>query len=419
MKEVLQIIGYVTAGVFLLYIIFTLMSEKSIVKSFLFNVTLENVSQLYYLPTCTIQLKAVAKVIITKDAATTNIISAKLAEVSFEAIPQVTPDTSKLLALQYNPSMFSNDELKFNINAFGLLEGINVTAEDRISNIITQLTDAPKIILGGEQASESRMLRAAQAAGADGKLIITETKEYLNTFVVLTSEINKKAASRSWIINVDGTSEDRTNVDASFSIGFDGISGATASLNTNGHEGLLTRPLCTREMTISILKPGIQPVTSQVIVPDESKVISIPVRRSPFVKKVYGLKMLNGIVTENIINKPSEVEGFLSIPINIAKAILSVPAQLIQLKIDTTKRQTLLETEHQNLVKAQLESKKNEIGLSSQLEKARLEAEKILLEAEKNNITANKDITAAKMDLEKGKGELNELLKKINQVRAT
>src|SRR5947209_793026 len=108
MKEVLLIIGYMAAAIFLLYIILTLRSDKSVVKSFLFLGKSESANQIYYLPTCTIQLKALAKVIITKDATTTNIISAKLGEVSFEAIPQIAPDTSKLLALQYNPSMFSN-----------------------------------------------------------------------------------------------------------------------------------------------------------------------------------------------------------------------------------------------------------------------------------------------------------------------
>jgi len=271
---------------------------------------------------------------------------------------------------------------------------------------------------------------------SEGVTVITETKEYSNTFLILTKEIRKRSAFRAWKINVGGTANATTTVDASFTLKFDVPRSEPYSFNDDAAEfdGILTRPLQTVIMGIYRDSNSAAPeVNYQLIVPDESSIISVPVKRSAFVKKVYGFKMINGILTENTINKPSEIEGFISIPIKIAKAIVSVPAQLLSFKIENIKRDVTKETEQQNLGKAELQTRKNEIAKEGELLKARLdnqktmltyegeiakaklEAEKTFLNAQKEVITASKDLTAAKKDWENAKKELEEVLKKIHE----
>lgn len=199
--------------VFIVYLIGTATSGGSIVKSVLSKGSAIKGEHVYYLPTASLSIKATAKVIVTKDATTGIVTGAKLAELALDTTVQIVPDTEKTYAIEYTSSSFANDELTFNISASGLLEGINLTAEDRITNIVTQLAESPKLILPGQQAAETNTASTEEAGN-----IITETKEYTNNFFILTKEIRDKAAERLWSINIDGTETANTTVDASFAL---------------------------------------------------------------------------------------------------------------------------------------------------------------------------------------------------------
>ncbi len=67
------------------------------------------------------------------------------------------------------------------------------------------------------------------------------------------------------------------------------------------------------------------------------------------------------MLTGNYINKPSEFEGLISIPINICKAIVSIPSQLFNFKIQHKYQDTLSELEMQKKItdlKKQLQAAK-------------------------------------------------------------
>jgi hypothetical protein len=348
--------------ILIIYIVGSLASGGSIIKSICQqNSDVPEADQLYYLPTACLLIKATATVIVTKDTGTKNIIDTKLSEITFDSTVQIVPDTRSFFSIKYTPSFFSNDDLKLSINSSGLIEGINLTAEDRIANIIAEVAVAPKTILSADEA-EAKKKSLVSETSKEGVTVITETKQYNNNFFILTNEIRKENASRRWIINVDGASETDSTVDASFRLKFDIPSPGSFLFKDNFQEleGILLRPLQTIIMSTHT-SSCIPPLQYQLLVPDESKVVSISIKRSAFVKKVYGFKMTNGMLTENTINKPSEMEGFMSIPIKIAKAIVSIPAQIISFKIENIKHQTSLVTEQQNLSKAVLQKKKNRI----------------------------------------------------------
>jgi hypothetical protein len=79
----------------------------------------------------------------------------------------------------------------------------------------------------------------------------------------------------------------------------------------------------------------------------------MPITRAAFVRKVTNLTFDSGVLTEIHIEKPSEALAFMEIPLTIAKAILSVPAELIQLKINYSSR----DKELHDARKAELEAK--------------------------------------------------------------
>ena len=411
---VLWIMAGIALAVLITYVIGAIFSKGSIIET-TWNKEAGAIKahQAYYLPTANLLLKATAKVVVTKQADGGTIVSAKLAELVFEPTVQIVPDTDQVFALQYCVSVFSNDDLKFSVGPSGLLEGINLTAEDRITNIITQLADAPRIILQGDQAAEARAFKAGDEAVRDGMLLTTETRDYTNNFFILTAEIRKKTAERSWTINVDGTAEQSSTVDAGFTINFsDQRSRHIHSGDKQVYEGILSRPLQTVIMTITKKgAPTTPAVEYQLAIPDESRMVVMPVKRAAFVKKTYSCKMVNGMLTESALNKPSQVEGFISIPIKIAKAIVSIPAQLLSFRIENIKRQTTLETEQQHLLNAQFESQKARIAGETAL----LEAEKTLLNTRKEIVAATTDMAATKKEWERVKPELENLLREIEE----
>ncbi len=144
----------------------------------------------------------------------------------------------------------------------------------------------------------------------------------------------------------------------------------------------------------------------------------IPVNRTAFVKRVNKIGIQDGVILSNEINKPSSVEGFLSIPIDIAKAVVSVPAQLIQFKFDNTKRLDDLEkaklnyeksiqesqkfalTKEQEIEKVKLDMQKAALSNQVELQKLKLELQKSLLETETKQLEAQKALDAIKKELE-------------------
>jgi hypothetical protein len=68
--------------------------------------------------------------------------------------------------------------------------------------------------------------------------------------------------------------------------------------------------------------------------------LSMDITRAPFVTKATTLTFSDGILTNAVISKPSEVLAGLDIPLEVIKAIVALPTELIQFKINQTTVQT-------------------------------------------------------------------------------
>lgn len=135
--------------------------------------------------------------------------------------------------------------------------------------------------------------------------------------------------------------------------------------------------------------------------------IIVPITRSAFVKKVNKISIVDGIITSNAISKPSSIEGLASIPIDIAKAVVSIPAQLLSVKIDNTKNATELQVEKLKLEQSTLANQTYILGKGQELEKAKIEPEKSLLTAEKEKLAVQKELETTKAELEALKKKIN------------
>lgn len=374
----------------ILFLIATLLSGCTVVKSSVekSNV-LESGNSYYYLPKGLLNITSKAKIKIYSKKDTKEIVKVELITQEFEHSKEIIPDTENIFQLTHSKNALANDELTIKISSKGLLESIDIIAEDRLPNIVETITNAPSVIFstGGDDKDE-------------GEEELVETiKEYSKTIVVDPDELEKEY---SWLISVslnEGTSS--KDVNASFLIKkttYNNSQSATISDDLE-FKGIFTRPVEAIKFTIEPqeFKLKLAKSTHEFFeyLPSQSRLIKVPISRALFAKKENNLVFVDGILKENEIKKPSEVEGFISIPINIAKAIVSVPAQLFQFRIDNTKKENELETEIQKLQNTVLQGERNKLTNQLTSDKLVLDAQKSLLETQKAIDDMKKEIANA------------------------
>jgi hypothetical protein len=347
----------IVAGVLLvIYVAGALASAGKIFTSAFVETPELTADQYYYLPTAQVNITATVMIALTIKQSDSSFVSAELYQIDLTSTVQVLPDSKHLATITYHPSVFSNDELKLTTNASGLLENVDLKVEDRISNILSAVLEAPKQILGQERA----LVPTSRDLDPPEPVTVSNVTASRN-FVLYPGDLQKGMTTKEWKVNLPGPAENPFPlVDASlhFTIRHPLIPAAAPAIKY--FSGLYTRPLTSLGIDVSFVDPekSGDNLHFELIVPDPTRLIMVPVRRSPFIKRQQTPKFTNGILIENYINKPSEVEGFVAIPVNIAKAIFSIPAQLLSFKITHTQQQTSLETETQKLLAAQVLSAK-------------------------------------------------------------
>lgn len=412
---------YIILGVMLIVLYAGIFSGCAVVKTNYSNDSKKEATVYYYLPESLIKIKSLVKIAVVYNADDSSLNgSTRIIEQSFTTTTEMIADTKDLLALNYKPNALMSDEIKYAVNSKGLLETVNITTDDRTSDIIAKLAEAPQTILG---------ISVGQPK-ADGILI--KIKEYSADFVIKASAISSTATAVGWNIIVANElgKDDFLTISGDFDISSSGavITSQTVSQIINGTaanpptetNGILTRPIKNMQLSIQSKSSSLsKALPVNIVVADISKLITIPVNRTAFVKRTNKIVIADGIILSNEINNPSSIEGFVSIPINVAKSIVSIPGQLVTFKIDNTKRLNDLEKEKLNLEKSIQESQKFALSKESEIEKVKLEIQKTfqsneielkkikleldksLLEAEKNQLEALKALEEIKREIEK------------------
>jgi len=82
--------------------------------------------------------------------------------------------------------------------------------------------------------------------------------------------------------------------------------------------------------------------SSIVMLPNEAPTAYIPVKSAAFVKTINDVKFDNGMIKSWTTDRPSEVLEIVRLPIKILSAIVSVPAEILKLRIDLSSQDTSL-----------------------------------------------------------------------------
>ena len=378
---------YLIIGTFLVILITGSLSSCVVVKTDYSGSAKKNATVYYYLPESIIKIRATAKVAVSYNKIDSSLSGSNiLIEQGFVITTEMIADTKDLLSLNYKPSALMADDIKYAVNSKGLLETVNITTEDRTADIISKLAGAPKVILGISAGSEPK-------TGTS----IVKIKEFVSDFAIKASSIIGGKKEIPWnliILNELGVEELPESVKAGFELSLTDELKLTSALSTpiNGSgtsnteiDGILTRPIRNISIEVKSMVPnnGLNTaLPSNVVIADVTKLIVIPVNRTAFVSRINKIGIQDGIILSNEINKPSSVEGFLSIPINIAKAILSILTQLVQFRFDNTTNLNKLEQAKLTYEKSIQDSQKFALAKEEEVRK-RLEERKVLDEIKK------------------------------------
>ncbi|RXK86747.1 hypothetical protein [Filimonas effusa] len=350
---VLILLGVCLLIVLVAYVVIKARSRKTIVISEVCpGGQVVAADHFYYLPVASLSVKGYATVTILRDRDTGIIENAFLSGLRFESTVHIEPDTSRLIGITYKPDAFSEDEIQITTTETGLLQNVSVVSEDRVSSIVAQIAQAPDQF-ANKQLHEVAAKQQATISQKAERVFQVETREFERSFVVSSGEVQGAGFERDWRIPVDGIQNDLQVVNASFRFSRKGISKKVEL--SGSYDGLLTRPLTMVNWDLSDNSPltGVKAAfqsTLSCLIPDESMAVNVPVRRYLFVKHKELPKFSNGILVEKYVSHGSEVEGFISIPINILKAIVSIPSWLFQFRITRINQEVALEKARQSVI---------------------------------------------------------------------
>jgi hypothetical protein len=91
------------------------------------------------------------------------------------------------------------------------------------------------------------------------------------------------------------------------------------------------------------------------VVPDSSQVFALPMEARAFTKTVLNTTFKDGMLLDHQIDRPSQMAAIVRLPVDLLKAVLSVPAEIIKLRVDYQSESASLVEARTKLLKAQLD----------------------------------------------------------------
>ena len=307
----------------------------------------------YYLPKKLIKLKIEVK----EDALIATLT----------ALPSV-PDTDVPYIAHLNHKASRSDDLTIQTTKEGLLKAVKSISEEQTAQIIVKLSEAVV------EAAKLVATVSTRFPAADP----LEGKEPPRTFETVfdpsdakaESDINEQlalTAFKEYQIKVDRP----VAPEGKLAFPVDGI--------VHRRAGVVTIHLL--KTVESERKPAVSVLGEQFVIPNVGPVTVIPMEAGPFVKTEYDLKFEDGLLTEMHATKPSELLAIVQIIPDTLKSIASIPAELVQVKVDySTKAKSLLDA-RKNIIDAQkgLLEKQGEL----------IDAQKALLEKQREGETSD------------------------------
>lgn len=274
---------------------------------------------------------------------------------------EIHADREQAFCLDYLASAAAIDNVSVLRNEEGLLTGIHASVEDRTPAIVASLVQtAENLVIAGARSgavpgqTDSLSIQFDPFAWEELMLAKAELRRFGMCLYVEGYSFSTEGMTAAQV----RTAANRwCSTDAHATRRHDPRGYSFASLPVPPeamHAGVLYRPMATYRLVILHLEAGGWELyqSKRLEMPNASPVLSIGVKRANFTKRQTTLVFDRGTLTDVAIDKGSEAEGFVVIPLAVAKAIVDIPAQIVQVRIADVQSHAALIQAQGNLVKA-------------------------------------------------------------------
>ena len=287
--------------------------------------------------------------------------------------------------LRYASNAFSTEQIGVEIGKEGLLKKVYSDSQDATKDITLKVVEAATNLVATQRAeSDSYTTQGIVKRSEDS----TDQMRHVATYTVdpfdevAMEAINQALWSFGYCVHLDDTDDiyvpawsvAQCRIAASESVRSDTVSGPvtpTPPVASQGaHWGILYRPNLTHRLMVRHRKDP-REITSWELdqvhileIPNAAPVFSVDVRRAFFADRQTTLTFDHGVLADVTISKGSELNALADIPLQVAQFIVSIPAQVLQLRINRTSNSQEVIKANQQLLNtySQITEKREEQG---------------------------------------------------------
>lgn len=257
--------------------------------------------------------------------------------------PIFVGDTRYIYPISYDASMFSDDEVSLTISENGLLTSISADTDDRTGDAIVKLVEIGIEAFKAQAAFPAGIVEEKKVKARDIEIVFDPLKMAdKNTSV----EVGDFFLEAERIEPIQTSTDNKDNP-------------YKTSYQSNSSD--CTKSLCypvviPLKLTARYLTENGAILAQRIVhVPDPNLQLALDLTRATFVKKVTKVEFKNGMLNKITVTKPSEVLAVLDVPFTILQKIVSLPGQLLTIKVDNTGKQADLLANQMKLINAQKE----------------------------------------------------------------
>lgn len=250
------------------------------------------------------------------------------------------PDPAHQYYLTYDHSLFSTDTVSIQTTDTGLLEKISAQSKDQRGEVVKKLvelaTETGKAFIGARGKTTDPYPTFSYETFFDPTLkedrdrLIADLGEYGVEILELDATPLGSALSRGAAKDCNRGACFRLAIPYAFVIAY------------------------RNQPTIAFPDPTPARGTANILIPNGSPILAVEINRYAFVEAKTEIVFDDGMLTKISLDKPSEAVGFMEIPIDVAKSIVSIPSALFDFKIKSMNDDQRLNTAQMNLIESQM-----------------------------------------------------------------
>lgn len=269
--------------------------------------------------------------------------------------PVTEPDFAQLFSLNHIRTAYAEDKIDITLTPSGLLTKVKISAEDKIPAFVQKLAEFAK--------------EAVVAAAAVGGAGLKDAKDGgLFRYVFLIDPTNDD--------DLKAVNDSLKEVKCHLEVSLDPIPIINYTPEdkkfTENRQAIFYRPALPYKLTFrSTQSPIREEIQAALSLPNKAPVMALDLERVSFGIYTNEISFENGMLKQVNLTVPSSALGFMSIPIDIAKAIASIPGEILKVKLDLSSKETGLIDAQKKMLESEeilrqyieeLRKKKNEEG---------------------------------------------------------